>query len=119
MTQRVDVSLNFKSSSSVFMPLTSKKLRGHIASGLYFRPCIRACVDVCLRAPVCHECRIEGTVHDSFKVSYMDSSLKLADPGFFLLFFPCPSCFPFYELCPFRENHNERLSARYLKKSFS
>ena len=58
-----------------------------------------------------HTCPVIGTIHDSFEISYQ----KLVDPCFFFL----SELFPFLELYLFGENHNESLSARYVKKYLS
>ena len=90
------------------MPQTLKTLRGgHIASGLPVRACVLASVR--------NACRILGTMSDRvLKFHIWIHHQKLADPCFLW-----SELSPFLELCAFVENHNESLSARYLKKYLS
>ena len=80
------------------MPPTSKKLRGHISSGLS------------IHLSICHACHIFGTMPNRvLKLHIWIHHQKLVISIFFFL----STLSPFLELSSFGENHNESLSARY------
>ena len=97
----------------LFMPPTSKKLRGHIA----FRLCVGACICLWFRLSrfLMHTISYEPCIKFHIWIPHE----KIADLHFFFNLFSCPSYVPFWSYVSKKKKLNEILSARCLKKYLS
>ena len=102
--------------TTIFMPPTSKKLEGHIASGTFVRACVRACVRASVRALrfLMHSITSKPYMLGFWNFIYGFFMKKIADP----YFFPHHDYAPFLSYGPlkkYRWNLVSKISQKLLK----